>query len=66
MQLTFTRHACPGRFFAAHVLKLMLGYMIMNYDLEPLQTRPEFLEFGDLALPPSEAVIRVRKRVGTV
>lgn len=66
LQLTLGRHACPGRFFAVHVLKLMLGYMIMHYDLEPLQTRPKFLQVGDMALPPSEAVIRVRRRVGAV
>jgi len=27
------KHACPGRFFAAAELKMILGYLIMNYDL---------------------------------
>ncbi len=27
------KHACPGRFFAAAELKMILGYLILNYDL---------------------------------
>ncbi|KAI5776737.1 cytochrome P450 [Geopyxis carbonaria] len=28
------RHACPGRFFAAMELKIMLAHVLMNYDLK--------------------------------
>ncbi|KAF2271299.1 cytochrome P450 [Westerdykella ornata] len=35
------RQACPGRFFAACELKLMLAYILMNYDLEMMETRPK-------------------------
>ncbi|KAJ4296101.1 hypothetical protein N0V88_004803 [Collariella sp. IMI 366227] len=34
------RQACPGRFFAAAELKLMLGYMLLHYDIEMLDKRP--------------------------
>lgn len=37
------RHACPGRFFASSEIKLMLAYIIMNYDFEPQKKRPENL-----------------------
>ena len=28
------RHACPGRFFAAVEVKLMLAYVVMTYDVK--------------------------------
>ncbi|KAF2164295.1 hypothetical protein M409DRAFT_67854 [Zasmidium cellare ATCC 36951] len=55
------KHACPGRFFAAHMLKLMLGHVLVNYEFEMLQERPEFVTFGDLTMPPSTKV-KVRRR----
>ncbi|KAF8745079.1 hypothetical protein AX14_010551 [Amanita brunnescens Koide BX004] len=41
------KHACPGRFFAAVQLKMILGYLIMNYDLDFEQpgVRPPDLVF---------------------
>ncbi|KAH7309460.1 cytochrome P450 [Stachybotrys elegans] len=37
------RHACPGRFLAGHMIKLILAQFILNYDirLKPGQKRPE-------------------------
>lgn len=55
------RHACPGRFFAIQMLKLMLGHVLVNYEFEPLAERPEFSSFGDLTMPPSTKV-KVRRR----
>lgn len=56
------RHACPGRFFAASELKLMLAYVLMNYDFEMLDTRPENVWLGMNRLPPMKATLRVRRR----
>ncbi|OJD30510.1 cytochrome p450 [Diplodia corticola] len=28
------RHACPGRFFSAHELKLLVAHLVLNYDFE--------------------------------
>ncbi|XDG02228.1 hypothetical protein ABKA04_001843 [Annulohypoxylon sp. FPYF3050] len=60
------RHACPGRFFAASELKLMLAYIIMNYDFEIQEKRPENFWFGMNRIPPMKATIRVRRRKGSV
>lgn len=30
----FGKHACPGRFFAAHELKIMLAHILLKYDIE--------------------------------
>ena len=56
------RHACPGRFFAANELKLLLAYMILNYDIEMLEKRPAGRWLGQVSLPPMSAVIKVRRR----
>ena len=56
------RHACPGRFFVALELKMLLAYMVMNYDVEPLKTRPPNIWFGQNNLPPMKAKIRIRRK----
>ena len=59
------KHACPGRFFAASEMKLILGYMVMNYDIEMLDKRPPDIFAGVARLPPMAAEIRVRRRKNT-
>ncbi|KAI4867249.1 cytochrome P450 [Hypoxylon rubiginosum] len=56
------RHACPGRFFASSELKLMLAYIVMHYDIERLERRPDNFWFGLNRIPPMKATIRVRRR----
>jgi cytochrome P450 len=56
------RHACPGRFFAANELKLLLAYMILNYDIEMLKERPAGRWVGQVSLPAMKATIKVRRR----
>ncbi|KAF4614333.1 hypothetical protein G7Y89_g15403 [Cudoniella acicularis] len=56
------RHACVGMFFAASMLKLMLGYILMNYDFEFEEKRAENPWFGANRIPPIQATIRVKRR----
>ncbi|KAI0021893.1 cytochrome P450 [Xylariomycetidae sp. FL0641] len=57
------RHACPGRFFAAAELKLMLAYLVLHYDIDVRPgTRPRNTWFGINRVPPMTAEIRVRRR----
>ena len=56
------RHACPGRFFAANELKLLLAYIVLNYEVEPLPERPASFWLSETLLPPMKATIRVRRR----
>ncbi|KXN90695.1 Ent-kaurene oxidase, partial [Leucoagaricus sp. SymC.cos] len=61
-------HACPGRFFAASSMKLVLAYMLLHYDFileggsEEGAKRPKDLFFGGLRLPNQKARLLVRKR----
>ncbi|KAF9734885.1 hypothetical protein PMIN02_001884 [Paraphaeosphaeria minitans] len=55
------RHACPGRFFVAHELKIMFAHLFMNYDIKPLTERPVQKWVGRNRLPP-KVDIEVRSR----
>lgn len=61
------RHACPGRFFAAQELKLLLAYMFTNYEME-LEDKAEDggrvrnVWMGPNHVPPLKARIRVRRK----
>lgn len=56
------RHACPGRFFAAAELKLILAYALLNYDFEMLPKKPQGSWVGVTRLPSMKATIRVKRR----
>jgi cytochrome P450 len=56
------RHACPGRFFASTELKLMLGYILLNYDIQPQVKRPDNVWFGMNRMPPMRATLRLKRR----
>ncbi|KAL1961582.1 hypothetical protein VTN77DRAFT_1434 [Rasamsonia byssochlamydoides] len=48
----YGQNACPGRFFAAQELKLLLAYIVLNYDIRPLERRPKNVWIGDAVIPP--------------
>ncbi|KAK7523788.1 cytochrome P450 [Phyllosticta citriasiana] len=56
------KHACPGRFFVAYVLKMMLAYMVLNYEIKPLDRRPSYKWLGMVMIPPTGTSIQVRRK----
>lgn len=56
------RHACPGRFFVAHELKMALAYLFLNYDLKLLPERPKTKWVGPISVPAFETHIELRRR----
>lgn len=56
----------PGRFFVNYELKMLLAYMVMNYDVQYLPERPANKWFGSNVIPDMKATIKVKRRVGTV
>ncbi|KAH0831706.1 cytochrome P450 [Fonsecaea pedrosoi] len=68
------RHACPGRFFAAQELKLLLAYLLSRYEIQMVMEgglggnwngkgiRPECYWAGPNHVPPMSAKVRVRRR----
>lgn len=58
------RHACPGRFFVSQEMKMLLAYMVLNYEVELFKTRPPNVWAGETSLPPMKATIKVRRKEG--
>ncbi|KAK0617305.1 cytochrome P450 [Immersiella caudata] len=56
------RHACPGRFFVAHELKMILAYLVQTYEIKPIAERPKPIWIGQTIVPPIDAKIEVRRR----
>lgn len=57
------RHACPGRFFATNELKVLLGYIICNYEFKTADgKRPDngFFGFGCIPAISTELLFRAR------
>ena len=57
----YGRHSCPGRWFVASQLKLLM-YIVAHYKFKPLETRPLNTVFGDSIVPSSTAIVKVRRR----
>ncbi|KAK2051424.1 cytochrome P450 [Colletotrichum caudatum] len=55
-------NSCPGRFFASGMLKVLMANILLKYDLEFQEKRPENLWFGTNHIPPLKAKIRIRRR----
>ncbi|CAG8490690.1 5100_t:CDS:10 [Diversispora eburnea] len=52
------KHACPGRFFAVHEIKIALHKLILNYHIKtPSGKIEKKIHVGPLALPPNAGLI---------
>lgn len=66
LQFGHGRHACPGRFLAAHELKIILSYLLLHYDFKPLAGGPKILWVIRYHVPlPVQIETRRRKAVWT-
>lgn len=52
----------PGRFLASSMMKLVLIYLLENYDIESSESRPNSIFFGQAILPPTKAVVTFRRK----
>jgi cytochrome P450 len=59
----FGKHACPGRFFAVHEMKMILAYIVMNYEIETFKERPTQKRVMWIQLPREDTKIKIRRRV---
>ncbi|KAF8590870.1 cytochrome P450, partial [Ramaria rubella] len=55
------KHVCPGRFFAANVLKIMLAHILLTYDIK-MDAPPKVMWFGPSPVPDKNVEILFRKR----
>lgn len=63
------KHACPGRFLIDFELKMIIAYVLKNYDLEfPPEykgKRPPNIWLAESNNPPSGVKLRVKRRITT-
>ncbi|KII83970.1 hypothetical protein PLICRDRAFT_179998 [Plicaturopsis crispa FD-325 SS-3] len=58
-------HACPGRFFAANELKILLAYIVCNYEFKiPTNERPTNEFYGISCIPDVKTPLLFRERPG--
>ena len=55
-------HACPGRFFAVDLVKIVLSHVLLRYEVRPLSERPAHWWIGDNPIPPRNLRIGVRRK----
>lgn len=59
------RHACPGRFFAANELKILLAYIVCNYEVKSVDgKRPGNGYHGFTVIPAVSTELLFRERPG--
>ncbi|OQO12016.1 hypothetical protein B0A48_02655 [Cryoendolithus antarcticus] len=58
----YGRHGCPGRFFVASMLTVMLAVIARGYEIEGLEERPKGHSISDHSAPPRDVMVRVRRR----
>ena len=57
----YGRHACPGRFFATHEMKILLALILRNYDIEPFKKRPADQSLVEVKVPSEYTTVRIRQ-----
>ena len=62
MGFGFGRHGCPGRSYAAAMMKIMLCHILLKYDLKLKGGRPEIARVGVLLMANHRAEVEVRRR----
>lgn len=65
MSFGFGRHACPGRWFAAHEIKSIMAYILANYDFcfpPGVDERPPSIAVETQFLPNHEAKLMFKRR----
>lgn len=56
------RHACPGRFFAIDLMKMIFMHLIEYYEIKLLSQRPPNIWIAETPIPPPNAKIQIRRR----
>lgn len=58
----YGRHACPGRWFVAQMVKQGLAYVLLNYDVEVTKKPGRRTSMLNFMLPPQSAEMRVSRK----
>lgn len=56
------KHACPGRFFAVDLIKIIVAKILTDYEVQLGNERPENIWIEYNVVPPPSATLVVRRR----
>lgn len=57
----------PGRFFAVGEMKMMMAYLLLNYDVKTVDgVRPKNIYMGGVVIPAPKAKLMFRRRASKV
>ncbi|PSN59700.1 cytochrome P450 [Corynespora cassiicola Philippines] len=56
------KQSCPGRYMAVDLIKILMEYVVMNYDVVPLKERPLNMWVEYNYVPSAKAKLQVRRR----
>jgi len=59
----YGRHACPGRWFVALMVKQALAYVVLNYDVEVTKRPGKRKSILNFMLPPQSTEIHVTRKL---
>ncbi|KAI0551697.1 cytochrome P450 [Xylaria curta] len=62
MFFSYGRSACPGRWFATRVMKILVAYVALHYDIKPLPDDAERFSVGDTKFHHSTVKMVIRRR----
>lgn len=59
------KYACPGRFFAAYEIKMILSHLLMDFDIKfpPEGSRPQVFSADEVLLPDPSTKVLIRRRM---
>lgn len=58
----YRQNGCPGRFFAAFLMKVIMANVLQKYDVEEMRERPEVRTLMEFRVPREDLTVRVRRR----
>ncbi|KAI0015313.1 cytochrome P450 [Xylariomycetidae sp. FL0641] len=59
-----SKNPCSGRFLGTHQVKLIMAFMLLNYDFEYRGEKPGFTNLLGMKVPATDVKLRVRKLDG--
>ncbi|KAH7265521.1 cytochrome P450 [Fusarium redolens] len=59
----YGKNACPGRFFGSHIMKVVLAYLVINYDVKFGDEEPPMKTMWEYRIPRESTAIRIRRRI---
>ncbi|GAW24168.1 hypothetical protein ANO14919_137490 [Xylariales sp. No.14919] len=62
LPFSYGRHACPGRWFAAQVMKQALAYIVQNYNVELVGEVVKRMALVNAIVPPVNTQIKIQRK----